>query len=172
MLVQKKGFTLIELLVVISIIAILSLIGITVFTGVQKNARDAKRRGDMKAISNALEQYKAVNNKYPIAGAVSCESNWDTLKNELAPYIQDLPKDPQNICDWTNGKFYKYHSTGTFYQIAASLENIPSSGNFTYQCADAGCVAAGSSDPSKAHQSCTGCIFDQTKGGFGFDSQQ
>lgn len=52
---DKRGFTLIELLVVISIIAILSVIGITVFTGVQKGARDARRRSDIKAIATALE---------------------------------------------------------------------------------------------------------------------
>ncbi len=53
-----KGFTLVELLVVISIIAILSVIGITVFSGVQKNARDARRRGDINAIAKALEVNK------------------------------------------------------------------------------------------------------------------
>ena len=37
------GFTLVELLVVVAIIAVLSVIGITIFTGVQKNARDARR---------------------------------------------------------------------------------------------------------------------------------
>lgn len=52
---NPKGFTLIELMVVISIIAILSIIGIAVFTGVQKNARDARRRGDIDAISKAYE---------------------------------------------------------------------------------------------------------------------
>ncbi len=54
---NPKGFTLVELLVVISIIAILSMIGITIFTGVQKNARDAKRRGDIDAISKAMEAH-------------------------------------------------------------------------------------------------------------------
>lgn len=50
-----KGFTLIELLVVISIIAILSVIGITVFTGVQKGARDAKVKSDIQAYAKAFE---------------------------------------------------------------------------------------------------------------------
>lgn len=52
---SKKGFTLVELLVVISIIAILSVIGVVIFTGVQKSARDVKRRGDIDAIAKAME---------------------------------------------------------------------------------------------------------------------
>ncbi len=170
---KRQGFTLVELLVVISIIAILSVIGITVFSGVQKSARDAKRKGDIKAISSALEIYKTTNGTYPLLpasayGAVSCEGNWDNFATALSPYMQELPKDPQNICDWTAGKFYKYHTNtaGTFYQVAASLENTSAAtGNFTYRCAIGGCGA-------NAHDSCPACIFDQTKGGFGYDSQQ
>lgn len=51
----SKGFTLVELLVVVTIIAILTIIGITVFTSVQKNARDARRKADINAIANAME---------------------------------------------------------------------------------------------------------------------
>ena len=53
--INKRGFTLIELLVVIAIIAILSTIGLTLFNGVQQNARDARRRSDVDAIVAALE---------------------------------------------------------------------------------------------------------------------
>lgn len=55
---QKKGFTLVELMVAITIIAILSVVGVTVYTGVQKSARDAKRRADIDAIATALETNK------------------------------------------------------------------------------------------------------------------
>ena len=52
---DKHGFTLIELLVVIAIIAILAVAGFTVYSGLQTNARDTQRRGDIDAIASAYE---------------------------------------------------------------------------------------------------------------------
>lgn len=78
---NKKGFTLIELLVVISIIAILSVVGVTIYQGQQKNARDARRRADITAIAQAMESqktsgsvtYKALENNYFSAGVVPAD---------------------------------------------------------------------------------------------------
>lgn len=55
---NPEGFTLIELLVVVAIIGILSVVGIVVFSGVQRNARDARRREDINALANAIEVKK------------------------------------------------------------------------------------------------------------------
>lgn len=52
---NTKGFTLVELLVVVAIIAILAVIGLVIFTGTQKTARDGRRKGDIDAIAQAME---------------------------------------------------------------------------------------------------------------------
>lgn len=61
---MNKGFTLIELLVVISIIAILSVIAITLFGSAQKNARDARRHTEIDSIANALETMRTSGSAY------------------------------------------------------------------------------------------------------------
>ncbi len=76
---KTKGFTLIELMIVIAIIAVLSVIGATLYGGAQKSARDSKRVQEMKAIANALEanfgttttgQYPVLATTYFVSGAV------------------------------------------------------------------------------------------------------
>lgn len=54
---SQKGFTLIELMIAIAIVAILATVGLTIFTGSQKSARDTKRRSDISAIANAFESH-------------------------------------------------------------------------------------------------------------------
>ena len=80
-MINKRGFTLVELLIVITIIAVLSVIGITVYSGVQKNARDARRRADIDSIAKALEIYKSQNNTYTPAISFPCTGALDTVFN-------------------------------------------------------------------------------------------
>lgn len=85
------GFTLIELLVVISIIAILFATASYSYLDIQRKSRDSRRKADLVAVLQALEQFKNVNGAYPdedsnsysspyVAGAsyndrISCTTN-------------------------------------------------------------------------------------------------
>lgn len=96
---KENGFTLIELLVVISIIAVLSVIGITIFSSVQQGARDTKRKEDMIALKNAVAQYSLANHAFPPTScSTSSNGDWTAaFKSALEPaYIQQVPKDPLN----------------------------------------------------------------------------
>ena len=87
----KKGFTLLELLVVIAIIGILVAMGTVSYSTAQKRARDATRKGDMKAVQNALEQYYAANSSaYP----GSCPASGATLIIETGNNFI-IPSDPK-----------------------------------------------------------------------------
>lgn len=75
-----RGFTLVELLVVIAIIAILSMIGLSIYAGMQKAARDARRRSDLEQYRIALQSYAANNNgKYPSPGGTSSTTTYQDL---------------------------------------------------------------------------------------------
>ena len=60
-----SAFTLIELLVTITVIAILAGITLAAMGGVNQKATRDKTKAEIAAISNALEQYKSVNDTYP-----------------------------------------------------------------------------------------------------------
>lgn len=65
----SRGFTLVELLVVIAIISILATVGATIYSGAQKSARDAKRQGDIDALSKALEVNKQDTGYQPLVAS-------------------------------------------------------------------------------------------------------
>ncbi len=100
---KNKGFTLVELMVVISIIAVLSTIGLVYYGDFTKNSRDAKRQSDLKLIQSALEDYRADSLNYPYALAdpfVSADGS--------KTYLNKLPTDPLS-----SNPNYQYVPSGT-----------------------------------------------------------
>jgi prepilin-type N-terminal cleavage/methylation domain-containing protein len=112
----SRGFSLLELLVVISIIGILISIGTVAFTSAQKTSRDSRRRGDIKAMQDAFEQYNADKGSYE---ACSTMASYDSGSGALMP--AGLPTDPRNT-----GAYVYNTSTGcdaTGYCVCAFLES-------------------------------------------------
>ncbi len=149
---SARGFTLIELLVVISIIAILSVIGITVFSGVQKSARDATRRSDIDAIAKAMEVH------YGEDTAHRAQGPYTYLRNSWFA-SGTIPKDPlsgQNSCNGQPCKYCDRSAASGYPQF--SLPPGPGPGL---------CAAAGNPEVLAAHAPGNGPGDDYTGYNFG-----
>lgn len=102
---KKSGFTLVELLIVISIIAMLSVVGLVSYTNFLKNSRDAKRQSDIKFIQSALEQYFADQKHYP-ATITFNSALTNKTGIELSPagdtktYLTTVPPGPTSVAEY------------------------------------------------------------------------
>ena len=88
---KSRGFTLIELLITISIIAILSAIGLVIYSSVIKQGRDSKRQSDLRSVQSALEQYYADQLGYPATMTFSTSVQ---LSAGGKTYLNNMPVDP------------------------------------------------------------------------------
>jgi prepilin-type N-terminal cleavage/methylation domain-containing protein len=115
------GFTLLELLIVISIIGILVAVGLASYSSAQQKARDSRRKSDIKAIQNAVEQYYAdysgiyplVSGNNPVAGSTYLPAG--------------VPIDPKGS-SYSQQYLYTvdYLATPTTYCVCALLEKTGS----------------------------------------------
>lgn len=116
---QNKSFTLVELLIVVGIVGILAGLIVAAINPnlLRQKARDANRKKDMSVISEALGQYYADNNRYPITSSIT------TLRDT---YIVLTP--PNGYMTAMNVSYnavpYCYSSaTGQTFTLCAQLEN-------------------------------------------------
>ena len=117
------GFTLIELLVVVTIIGLLTSIGVLSYQSTNQKARDGRRQTELEQIRTALEIYRSDVGTYP------------TILSDLETgYIQAVPVDPkatEGYGYYYNPNVLNYYS----YSLCAKLEL----GDGTDLCGGANC---------------------------------
>jgi len=115
MVKRDKAYTLIELLVSITIVLVLTVVGVASYASVGKNARDARRKSDLEKIRVAMEMRKQEKGSYP--DTIGGEA--DSLVSE--GYIDTEPIDPRGFkyLYWADGEVAGGYRT---YTISASME--------------------------------------------------
>ncbi|MDQ3008838.1 MAG: prepilin-type N-terminal cleavage/methylation domain-containing protein [bacterium] len=134
---QNAGFTLVEILIVMVIIGILASLSIGSFQSSQQKARDTRRKGDINAITTALEVYRNDTGAYPLNSSANkimgcgaaTECDWGEIFQDSNDtiYMAQLPTDPRS------SQQYVYLSDGSYFQLYARFENtedraVPKSG--------------------------------------------
>ena len=103
---KRSGFTLIEILVVVTIIALLTAIGMVSYASANRNSRDAKRLTDVEQIRAALEMYRADQGGYPLLITFG-----DPLSYGSNTYMSRIPQDPK---DPSYSYSYTYNSANDY----------------------------------------------------------
>lgn len=141
---QEDGFSLIELLVVISIIGLVTAVGASFVSSIQRSTRDAQREADMRVLQSALQQYYADNNFYPDnltvplgngSAITNCTGKSGAPCSVVRTYLSQTPKDPipstttpycyRSQVSITNGNNCGPGASGIchYYVLCANLEN-------------------------------------------------
>ncbi len=106
---RTEGFTLIELLVVISIIGVLVAVATISFSSSQKQARDVKRKSDLKFHQNGVEVFaNKYGGMYPMWSSGTDASGSQFCNGSLG--LANCPLDPRA----KDGYIYHYQSDGSY----------------------------------------------------------
>ena len=116
MIKNIKGFTMVELMVVMTIMMVLTAIGVVSYQQASIKSRDSRRAADLEKIRIALELYRQeVGGTYP--------ANSTVMTSLLVPkYIQMMPSDPKAD---RNYQFINLLN-GYGYALLAGMESLGS----------------------------------------------
>jgi general secretion pathway protein G len=80
----SRGYTLVEVMIVISLIVVLTSVGLATYSNSVRRSREAVLKEDLFRMRDAIDQYYADKNKYPA-----------TLQDLVGDgYLREIPKDP------------------------------------------------------------------------------
>lgn len=117
----RAGFTMIELLVVVTIIILLTTVGIASYQQVSRNARNSKRKTDLETVRQALVLYRSSVGQYPggdfPAAVGTLQSNNYLNVGAIEGGVSNI-QDPKNTPPYQ----YSYSSTGPTFTLTARLE--------------------------------------------------
>lgn len=89
---KQSGFTVIELVVVVIILCILGTLVAITYSGIQASNRDKQRQADIETLQSRLEEFHAVNDKYPSLAEIN-NPVWRAEK--MKNLNDDILRDPQ-----------------------------------------------------------------------------
>lgn len=116
---RKRGFTLIELLVVIIILGLLAALVVPKITGRVDEAKVETTKVQLKAIKDALEQYKLDNGMYPTTQqglkALVEKPTTPPAPPRWRQYLDKLPKD-----GWDNDFIYISPAPNKPYELKSA----------------------------------------------------
>ncbi|MBI4032332.1 prepilin-type N-terminal cleavage/methylation domain-containing protein [Candidatus Berkelbacteria bacterium] len=117
-----RGFTLIELLTVIAIIGILTTVVTVNVSSSRRQARDARRKTDLKTIQTAVELYTNAKGEPPqsetwLTSNGGSGTQWIT---GLENYLSSVPQDPRN--DETY--YYRYKSGKSGFETSYAIDGV------------------------------------------------
>ena len=114
---DQRGFTIIELMVVVSVIAVLSLISLTVYHNVQSRSRLAKAQADTRTMAGAIGAFQAHMGQMPAVLGDLTVAQTNVTGQVGGPFMASAAVPPAG---WT----YNYSPGGTTgYTITASGDN-------------------------------------------------
>jgi prepilin-type N-terminal cleavage/methylation domain-containing protein len=118
-LANSRGFTFIEMLVVITIIALLTAIGMVSFARSGVSARNSKRKADIETVRQAFVLSRADGNLYPNNSMAFTAAVTTLITNGyLSAPVPTDPKNPTSVYSYTGV------AAGTSFCICAVTETI------------------------------------------------